>query len=67
MGYAHANETKRTKFDVKSFRCMLLGYAKHKQGYKGFDLETQCSDQQNGYMMWTMTSIVECITVELEM
>lgn len=40
-GYCHVDETKRTQFDVGSFCCMFLGYAKHTKGYKGFDLETR--------------------------
>ena len=39
IGYAHVSETKRTKFDAKSSRCMLLGYASHTKGYKVLDLE----------------------------
>nr|CCA26622.1 putative polyprotein [Albugo laibachii Nc14] len=39
IGYAHVSEIKRTKFDVKTSRCMLLGYASHTKGYKVLDSE----------------------------
>lgn len=40
LGYAHIDDSKRTKFDAKGFRCMLLGYARHTKGYRVLDLET---------------------------
>ncbi|DAZ93969.1 TPA: hypothetical protein N0F65_008698 [Lagenidium giganteum] len=40
LGYAHINESKRTKFDAKGFRCMLLAYASNAKSYKVLDLDT---------------------------
>lgn len=39
QGYAQIDDTKRTKLEPKSFRCMFLGYAESTKGYRVFDLE----------------------------
>ena len=37
--YARIDKLKRTRFDAKGFRCMLLGYERKIKGYKVLDLE----------------------------
>ncbi|CAI5737495.1 unnamed protein product [Peronospora farinosa] len=39
MGYAHVEDAKRTKIELKSFKCMFLGYGDNTKGYRVYDLE----------------------------
>ena len=38
-GYAHMDSTKRTKLELKSFRCMFLGYVNNAKEYRIYDLK----------------------------
>lgn len=41
QGHAHVDSTKRTKLDLKSDECMLLGYAENAKGYRVHALESK--------------------------